>query len=391
MRLFPGRVDTAREGNAAVLALVTLTLLAGLSLAQFSVTKSSVERSSFFLSRSELRRYAESGMALALHYLRSGVDGGQIGTVNWDAGNDDVGADGIGGTSDRGENDGIPTPGEPNLVPVMVGPAAQGVSLLVHVSDTANPGVKLIVATSFTEGAAVTLETQVQQITVTVPDTGPAYLPAGAPLTLNGNSFAIDGTDTLAGGGPAPTSPATDKHGLSTDAGGGAALLALIGNNQEDNIDGLGGPPSIGEEVSPIDIDALVSQYFSAPNQEVTTGTHSNVTWGDWSADDLQITYCPGDLRLSGQGTGAGVLIVQGDLDVSGQFEFTGLVIVTGEASFTGGGQGTHVWGTVLAKTGLRVQGSSELVYCSEALDGVAQSSSQNAGYETVYYDEKSY
>ncbi len=390
MRRYSGRVDNTREGNAAFLALVALTLLAGLSLAQFAVSKKSLEKSDFFLSRVELRRYAESGTALALHYLRSGIDGGQIGTVDWDAASDDVGADGIGGTSDQGEDDGIPTPGEPNLAPATVGAGLRGVGLLVHVSDTTTAGVKLIVATSFTEQGAVTLETQVQQISITVPDTGPAYLPLGASLTLNGNSFAIDGTDSLPGGGFAPTSPATDQYGLSTDVGGWAALLALIGINQEDNVDGLDGPPSIGEG-PPIDIDALVSQYSSAPNQEVTSGTYSNVTWGDWSTSDLQITYCPGDLHLSGQGNGAGVLIVDGDLDVSGQFEFTGLVIVTGEANFTGGGSGTHVWGTVLAKTGLRVQGSAELRYCSEALDAVAQSNRQNAGYETVYYAERSH
>lgn len=388
MRRYQGRTDN-REGNAAVLALVTLTLLAGLSLAQFTVTKSSVERSDFFLTRTELRRYAESGTALALHHLRSGIDGGQIGTLNWNVGNDDVGADGIGGTSDHGENDGIPTPGEPNLSPVTVGSGAQGVSILAYVSDTANPGVKLIVATSFTDEGAVTLETQVQQISVSLPDTGPAYMPLGAGLILNGNNFAIDGTDTLVGGGAAP--PGNDKYGLSTDMGGYAALYGVFGNNQEDNVTGYGAvDPSIGEGPS-IDIETLFDQFSSAPNQQVTTGTYSNVTWGDWSAADMQVTYCPGDLHLSGQGSGAGVLVVGGDLDVTGQFEFAGLVIVMGDASFAGGGGGTHVWGTVLAKTGLAVQGSAELIYSSEALAEVAQSNGQSTGYESVYYSERSY
>ena len=39
--------------------------------------------------------------------------------------------------------------------------------------------------------------------------------------------------------------------------------------------------------------------------------------------------------------------MVDGDLEISGQFEHEGLVIVKGDVVVTGGGQGTHIWGSL--------------------------------------------
>ena len=396
---FLRRVTTGRDGNTAILALISLTLLAGLAMAQFTVTRRSVQRSDFFLSRVELRRYAESGVAMAYHYLRYNIDGGQIGTADWDADFDDLGADGVGGTADRGEGDGIPTPGEPNLAPVTVGASGLGANLLVYVSDTGFAGVKRIVATSFTVEESVTLEKQVKETVVQIPRPGSVYVDPAVALNLTGNSFLIDGNDTNPDGTPGPD-PA--EYGLATAVGAvpgdnQAALLAQIGAQQEDNVTGQGADPSIGE-ITAIDIGVLVAQFYSSPHQSVESGTHTNVTWGDWAADNMVTTFVQGDLHVSGQGSGAGVLVVDGDLTISGQFTFMGLIIATGDIRLAGGGTGVHVWGTVMTQGAIdavdpevELLGTAELRYSSVVLDRLEQTASQSAGYETVYYGERTY
>ena len=81
---------------------------------------------------------------------------------------------------------------------------------------------------------------------------------------------------------------------------------------------------------------------------------------------------------------GAGVLVVDGNLHISGQFEFTGIVIVLGtvEADITGGGQGIHIWGSLLCKsTDFKIAGQADLVWCSEALKFIDPAT---AGYQVV-------
>lgn len=387
---------TRQEGNAAVLALVTLTLLAGLSMAQYSYTRKNVQQSDYFLSRAELRRYAESGMATAFHHLTYNVDGVNVGTLSWDSSTDDLGEDGIGATFDHGEGDGIPTPGEPNVTPVAVGSNAVGAMLIAHVSDTAIPGVKRIVATSFIpglEGESVTLEKQVQEIPITIPRPGSVYVEPGINLDLHGNNFLIDGHDTNPDGTPGL---GADQYAIATAEGGtpgdnSAALVAQIGGIQTDNVVGVGADPSVGEIVGGVDVDALYTQFVASPNQTFTAGTYDDVSWGDWSSSTMVTTYAQGDLILSGTGSGAGVLVVDGDLTVTGEFTFMGMIIVTGDVRFTGGGSGTHLWGSLLTKgtTEVDVFGSAELIYSSVTLDAVETTVTTNAGYNTVYYGER--
>lgn len=69
---------------------------------------------------------------------------------------------------------------------------------------------------------------------------------------------------------------------------------------------------------------------------------------------------------------GAGVLVVTGNLHISGQFEFSGLIIVLGEVSvdITGGGQGVHIWGSLLCKSvDFKIAGNADICWCREALE----------------------
>jgi hypothetical protein len=63
-----------------------------------------------------------------------------------------------------------------------------------------------------------------------------------------------------------------------------------------------------------------------------------------------QVTYVPGNLQITGNSQGNGVLIVDGDLDIHGGLNFYGMILVRGVVKFTGGGaQATNVFGAVLA------------------------------------------
>ncbi|HHS50165.1 MAG TPA: hypothetical protein ENN07_03530 [candidate division Zixibacteria bacterium] len=85
---------------------------------------------------------------------------------------------------------------------------------------------------------------------------------------------------------------------------------------------------------------------------------------------------------------GAGVLVVTGNLHISGQFEFTGLIIVLGEVSvdITGGGQGVHIWGSLLCRSvDFKIAGNADVVWCRQALQMLPK---RPAGYQVVSVTE---
>ena len=202
--------------------------------------------------------------------------------------------------------------------------------------------------------------------------------------------------------GPAASPPTADLGGtrtVGTRSVGDVGALVWVAEQLDlvGHIDracgGVGAKngPSVGELVGGVDIDALYAQFVASPNQTFAAGTYDDVGWGDWSSSDLVTTYVTGDLRLAGTGSGAGVLVVDGDLDVTGEFEFAGIIIVTGDVRFTGGGSGTHLWGSLMTKGSAEVDvsGSAEIIYSSVVLDTLETSITTNSGYSTVYYGER--
>jgi len=92
-----------------------------------------------------------------------------------------------------------------------------------------------------------------------------------------------------------------------------------------------------------------------------------------------QITYIPGDTKLTANVTGAGILIVDGDLDIHGGLEWYGLVLVKGTIDFTGGaGDKVNLYGAFLngkdvTATNDDFGGSVVLQYDSCALNSLNQ------------------
>jgi len=191
--------------------------------------------------------YSQSGVRLAIHELTydTGMGDGKIGTELWTTAND-LGRDGRPGTFDEGEGDGIPTPGEPNLIAAPIGNPAEGLGLLVRTSDTAWPGIKRIVATAFNSQIYACVEAYARESVTSVPGVGAAYVqPGGGPRPPGGNTFLFDGHDTTPGGG---SGPQPTIHGICTAIGStpGSNRTALIdqGPGAEHGPDrGPGGQP----------------------------------------------------------------------------------------------------------------------------------------------------
>lgn len=106
------------------------------------------------------------------------------------------------------------------------------------------------------------------------------------------------------------------------------------------------------------------------PPANSNCGTHSGQTFGipplfpaDGSAPSdppvsdpalgtmkTQVTYTPGDLKITAASIGNGILVVDGDLEINGGLQFYGLIIVKGIVKFSGGGSDkTNIFGSVLA------------------------------------------
>jgi hypothetical protein len=97
-----------------------------------------------------------------------------------------------------------------------------------------------------------------------------------------------------------------------------------------------------------MDFDGIFNAFKASRTNVVAPGTLANVTWGDYATNNFMVTYCNGDVHLTGQGKGAGVLVIDGSLDMTGKFEFVGVVIVRGDVRMSGGGNGVHVYGTLM-------------------------------------------
>ena len=387
---------TKEDGNTLLISVLLLGLLAAFSTAQFAVVRTNIRQASFYMTHSELQKYAESGIEAAVHDLRHSLSEapGNIGTANW-APIDDLGQDGLAGTYDPGESDGIPTPGEPNVAPVAIGPAELGASLATYVIST-GPGVQRVVATAANADAMVTVESYAQAITATLPRSGALYVSPTVALDLKGGAFFIDGNDHNVDGTPGP-GPA--RHGLGTSEGANpgdnsAGLLSQIDAQHYDQIVGLGADPSVGE-VQGVVFDDVYDGLRAAQTATLSAGTHTDPVLGDHASGDYPITFATGDVTLTGQGNGAGVLIVEGSLTLTGQFEFIGLILVRGDIVLKGGGAGVHVYGSVMVgesftavdPDSVGVTGQADILYSSEALSAVE--GTMTGGYTTVYYDDK--
>jgi len=203
----------------------------------------------------------------------------------------------------------------------------------------------------------------------------PFEIPDGAIYTevdnfkFNGTQFLVSGKDhdpvtgAVIVGNP-------EVPGMLTTGNPGNISGALSGQ-QTNNIEGMGAEPSVSRATVDVNLQTLHDTYMAQRQVTLKADTTiSGVSFGD--LDHYTCVYCPGNLHVSGNTTGGGILIVDGDITFSGSFTWYGVVLVMGSVTFTGGGAGIHVYGSVLTKGGMNqevVGGNADIFYSTQALN----------------------
>jgi hypothetical protein len=202
-------------------------------------------------------------------------------------------------------------------------------------------------------------------------------------FTFNGTQFLVSGRDWDPDTG-LPLVGGTEVNGILTTEDPNNIANALAGN-QINNVEGAGPEPSVQHTPVNLDLQALAEEFSGIANVTLGGSTVTGPSWGD--NNNYMIVHCTGDLHVSGNGEGGGILVVDGDFDVSGQFTWYGLVIVLGDMRYTGGGAGVHIYGSTLVQGGISdqtVSGNADLLYSSIALNRLAYF----ARYQTVSWHE---
>jgi hypothetical protein len=202
---------------------------------------------------------------------------------------------------------------------------------------------------------------------------GPLYIEAQAPQ-FSGNKFSVQGADHVQGDKDPNNYITGGDHRPAVSATIDSANLAASIGSHTDQVtsrDPSGGlvQNSINPGISKVNLVSM-AHFFVGDNGELADTRISSPSQlsnlGGSYPNNYEVTYIDNDITIAGKITGAGVLVVNGDLHISGQLEFTGLVIVlgkvhldfegdttadsTGNTSVTGGGQGTHIRGSLMSK-----------------------------------------
>jgi hypothetical protein len=195
----------------------------------------------------------------------------------------------------------------------------------------------------------------------------------GAQIDLNGGAFELSGNDENLDGSKGPGA-ARAAVGINGDPSG---VIAQVSNNQKAHIVGNLPDPAIGQ-TDALDWDHYLEMLGPLASIQWDDGTSFSGTIGDYANRKGVIAHATGDLKVHGETTGAGILIVDGDLDIDGHFEFAGLILVHGNVSFQGGGGAKELYGAMLLwgkdppgapHEDLEINGTVQIEYSSQGLD----------------------
>lgn len=226
--------------------------------------------------------------------------------------------------------------------------------------------------------------------------TGAVVLPTG--VHANGNPLKVDGDDN--------SDPAWLSHWAAMCPATGPSLPGVVtadesavtctGAGTGGSCSQFEGDPSVLEDPDLIeqqwnDIEAQWDQFVEYATHLVPPGDHvpQVATYTDsdgnvhcdtsvlmnWGAphdpsgpcgDHFPLIYVNGNLQLSGDARGQGILLVEGDFRIVGNARFDGVILVNGEFS-TGSGT-PQINGSLLARQGGTLDGNGRVQYSSCAI-----------------------
>jgi hypothetical protein len=176
----------------------------------------------------------------------------------------------------------------------------------------------------------------------------------------NSNNFVIEGSDLNSCGETAdPVHPAIAGYDdPNADPATNSVDTIISSLPRPDHYTGYGGTPSVvngyeslGDTMgTTTGMKALIDAIHAAPGAHIYGSDPGSIAMGTSGAPIVD--YVDGDLTLSGNSTGYGILVVTGTLHFSGNFTWYGLVLVVGDgiADMNGGGNGQIVGSMYVAK-----------------------------------------
>jgi hypothetical protein len=231
---------------------------------------------------------------------------------------------------------------------------------------------------------------------------GNIVLPSESAM-FNGNSFLIHGGAIDRGIAVIDVAPADSLSPAQ-------AISSKLRGSQTNNVQGAGLIPSIQDVTNSIAIDPekslLLDRAFvwnfvrnAAPNFADNT-FEGNHAWSEGNAphlgrydvrraandpaQDPRVTLVNGDLSISGNVTGGGILLVRGKFSAAGSFSYNGLILVIGageisleDLSVNGGvyvvslmnSEGGLIWGTPK----MMISGSCNIIMNRDAVDAAGR------------------
>jgi len=213
--------------------------------------------------------------------------------------------------------------------------------------------------------------------------------PSPAFISPNSNNFTVNGNDaagTLSSEptGCSGTSPAKPAIGV-WDSTSQTSVISALG--KPNNYTGAGGTPSVenvyaslgGADVTPANLNGFVQNLQSYATSPVLSGSVTSLP----TTTSSSLTYIDGNLSLSGNVTGYGVLVVTGTLEFSGNFTWNGIVLVIGKGVVIhdGGGNGNFNGAIYVAQT---VDASGNLL---PVVPGSPSYTWNGGGVNSIQYD----
>jgi len=137
-------------------------------------------------------------------------------------------------------------------------------------------------------------------------------------------------------------------------------------------VQGTGSDPSVESSPVNLDLQSMATAWSDAADITLAGNQNNPSTAGWGTINDLKIIHVSGDLHISGNAAGAGVLVIDGDFTLSGTFNWSGVVLCLGDVTITGGGTAKQIVGALMVQGSLSdtsvMNGNIKSLYSSEMI-----------------------
>jgi hypothetical protein len=251
-------------------------------------------------------------------------------------------------------------------------PLPAGTSAKVKVTRLGSPGSAALYLVASEGRAGTNADARARRRASSIVQLAPVAMNLNAALTTRGSakiggSSYIDGNDTPYAGWSCP-SPGPNKPGIRIDNTNNIQTSGCKNFNCVAGSPQLQADPAAADTSTYFNYGGIDWAGLTAMAKVITTGPTGPSynpdgscnkgavgNWGDTQRKNpagacegyFPILYAPGDLHLSSNTSGQGILLVNGNLKVTGGFSFYGPVIVRGDLDTQG--TGGHFNGGVMA------------------------------------------